>query len=316
MIGVDRKLLRRRIRLRPAAGSRSTCGRRQAISQSRDVGLVDLIERRVFGRRRYRRSSNAIVPKPRGCSANESHAAIAGRERQGPEHRRVGYTATAMTRPPAVRGLGAHSLPAGRRRAQIDTGIIEKHKAALEKQTTDPDQKREGGTQPRDWDYQLAGRRADAPGHVLRRRRHARSTESCFCRRGSPRPASCRRSSSVTASTRCRSASRSSRRGLPNAAWSRWRSTIKATDSAAADRTTSGCSSRTRRPIARAVTEKEARILLKRTNLNNVHEVADFRAAVSFLQGEPGVDPDKHRHLGIEQRRLGRRSRWRPSMRA
>ncbi len=44
---------------------------------------------------------------------------------------------------------------------------------------------------------------------------------------------------------------------------------------------------------ARAVTEKEARILLKRTNLNNVHEVADFRAAVSFLQGEPGVDPDR-----------------------
>jgi hypothetical protein len=43
----------------------------------------------------------------------------------------------------------------------------------------------------------------------------------------------------------------------------------------------------------RAVTEKEARILLKRTNLNNVHEVADFRAAISFLQAEPGIDPDK-----------------------
>jgi dienelactone hydrolase len=42
-----------------------------------------------------------------------------------------------------------------------------------------------------------------------------------------------------------------------------------------------------------AVTEKVARILLKRTNLNNVHEVADFRAAVSFLQGEPGIDPDR-----------------------
>ncbi len=41
------------------------------------------------------------------------------------------------------------------------------------------------------------------------------------------------------------------------------------------------------------MTEKEARILLKRTNLNNVHEIADFRAAVSFLQGEPGVDPDR-----------------------
>ncbi len=40
-----------------------------------------------------------------------------------------------------------------------------------------------------------------------------------------------------------------------------------------------------------AVTELEHRLLLKRTNLNNVHEIADFRAAVSFLQGEPGVDP-------------------------
>ena len=62
----------------------------------------------------------------------------------------------------------------------------------------------------------------------------------------------------------------------------------------------------------RPVTEKTARLLLKRTNLNNVHEVADFRAAVSFLQGEPGVDPGSHRHLGIEQRRRRRdRGGWR-----
>jgi dienelactone hydrolase len=43
----------------------------------------------------------------------------------------------------------------------------------------------------------------------------------------------------------------------------------------------------------RPVTEKAARILYKRTNLNNVHEIADFRAAVSFLQGEPGIDPER-----------------------
>src|SRR4029450_8400267 len=41
---------------------------------------------------------------------------------------------------------------------------------------------------------------------------------------------------------------------------------------------------------AAAVTERHARVMLKRTNLNNIHEVGDFRAAVSFLQGEPGVD--------------------------
>ena len=42
-----------------------------------------------------------------------------------------------------------------------------------------------------------------------------------------------------------------------------------------------------------AVLNKNLRVLMKRTNLNNVHEVQDFRAAISFLQGEPGVDPER-----------------------
>lgn len=37
------------------------------------------------------------------------------------------------------------------------------------------------------------------------------------------------------------------------------------------------------------VTERR-RVRIKRTNLNNVEEVKAFRAAVSYLQGEPGVD--------------------------
>lgn len=44
---------------------------------------------------------------------------------------------------------------------------------------------------------------------------------------------------------------------------------------------------------ARAVTVKQARVRIKRTNLNNVEEVKAFRAAISFMQGEPGVDPDR-----------------------
>ncbi|CAN5334315.1 hypothetical protein BH11PSE2_BH11PSE2_13730 [soil metagenome] len=44
---------------------------------------------------------------------------------------------------------------------------------------------------------------------------------------------------------------------------------------------------------ASTVTEREGRLVIKRTNLNNVHEVDDFRAAISYLQGEPGVDPDR-----------------------
>ena len=42
---------------------------------------------------------------------------------------------------------------------------------------------------------------------------------------------------------------------------------------------------------ANAVTVKEAPVRIKRTNLNNVEEVKAFRAAVSYMQGEPGVDP-------------------------
>ncbi|MCW5968593.1 MAG: acetylxylan esterase [Blastocatellales bacterium] len=42
----------------------------------------------------------------------------------------------------------------------------------------------------------------------------------------------------------------------------------------------------------RAVWEKEARIKIKRTNLNNFRETEDFRAAISFIQTEPGVDAD------------------------
>ncbi len=41
------------------------------------------------------------------------------------------------------------------------------------------------------------------------------------------------------------------------------------------------------------VTVKRAPVRIKRTNLNNVEEVRAFRAAISFLQGEPGVDPER-----------------------
>jgi dienelactone hydrolase len=44
---------------------------------------------------------------------------------------------------------------------------------------------------------------------------------------------------------------------------------------------------------ANAVTVVRKPVRIKRTNLNNVQEVKAFRAAVSFLQGEPGVDPDR-----------------------
>ena len=44
---------------------------------------------------------------------------------------------------------------------------------------------------------------------------------------------------------------------------------------------------------ASPLTLTRARVRVKRTNLNNVEEVKAFRAAISYLQGEPGVDPKR-----------------------
>jgi uncharacterized protein len=44
---------------------------------------------------------------------------------------------------------------------------------------------------------------------------------------------------------------------------------------------------------AEPVTRREVPLVVKRTHLNNVHQVEDFMAAVSYLQGEPGVDPNR-----------------------
>ena len=176
--------------------------------------------------------------------------------------------------------------------AQIDTGIIEKHKAALEKQTSDPDQKREGGTQPRDWDYQL-------PDGVRTRQVtfYVDGGTALYGKLFLPKgftttgklPAVVVGHGINALSIGIEKfAARFAERGL----------VAMAIDYQSYGFSSSGSDDiRLLEPDtttdASLVTEKEARILLKRTNLNNVHEVADFRAAVSFLQGEPGVDPDK-----------------------
>jgi dienelactone hydrolase len=174
--------------------------------------------------------------------------------------------------------------------AQIDTGIIEKQKAALEKQTTDPDQKRDGGTQPRDWDYQL-------PEGVRTRQ------VTFYVDGGTALYGKLFLPKGFTATGKLpavvvghginalsigieKFAARFAERGL----------VAMAIDYQSYGFSGSGSDDiRLLEPDTSkgAVTEKEARLLLKRTNLNNVHEVADFRAAVSFLQGEPGIDPDR-----------------------
>ena len=41
------------------------------------------------------------------------------------------------------------------------------------------------------------------------------------------------------------------------------------------------------------ITEMEASVMLKRTRLLTPHHAEDYRNAISYLQGEPGVDPDR-----------------------
>ncbi len=184
--------------------------------------------------------------------------------------------------------LGA-AVPIG---AQIGTSVIEQHKAALERQTTDPDQKRDGGTQPRDWEYQL--------GDGVRTRQITFYVDGgvplygkLFLPKGF-RPTAKYPAVVVGHGINALSigiekfASRFAERGLVAMAidYQSYGFSGSGSDDIRLldpDTTTD----------AAAVTEAERRVLLKRTNLNNVHEVADFRAAVSYLQGEPGVDPDR-----------------------
>ncbi len=170
--------------------------------------------------------------------------------------------------------------------------VINQHKAALERQTTDPDQKRDGGTQPRDWEYQLAD--------GVRTRQVTFYVDGgvplygkLFLPQGFTTAG---KYSAVVVGHGINAlsigiekfASRFAERGL----------VAMAIDYQSYGFSGSGSDDiRLLEPDpttdAAAVTELERRILLKRTNLNNVHEIADFRAAVSFLQGEPGVDPDR-----------------------
>ncbi len=183
-------------------------------------------------------------------------------------------------------------MVASRLEAQISTAVIDQHKAALERQTTDPDQRRDGGTQPRDWEYQLA--------EGVRTRQ-----VTFYVDGGVPLYGKLFLPKGFTTTAKYpavvvghginalsigieKFASRFAERGLVAMAidYQSYGFSGSGSDDLRLldpDPTTD----------AAAVTEAERRLVLKRTNLNNVHEVADVRAAVSYLQGEPGVDPDR-----------------------
>ena len=176
--------------------------------------------------------------------------------------------------------------------AEIGAAAIDQHRAALERQTTDADMKREGGTQPRDWNY-------DLPAGITTKQItfYVAGGTSLYGKMFDPK--------GFTATGKYpavvvghginalsigieKFAARFAERGLVAMAidyQSYGFSSSGSDDLRLLDPDTTSDAS--------TVTEKQVRLLLKRTNLNNVHEVEDFRAAVSYLQGEPGVDPDR-----------------------
>ena len=176
--------------------------------------------------------------------------------------------------------------------AQIATDLVAKRKADFHTQATDADMKRDGGTQPRDWNY-------DLPEGVTTRQVtfYVGGGTPLYGKLFLPRQFSPRgRWPAVVVGHGINAlsigiekyAARFADRGL----------VAMAIDYQSYGFSGSGADDlRLLEPDtttdARTVTEKQARVLVKRTNLNNVEEVADFRAAVSFLQGEPGIDPER-----------------------
>ena len=176
--------------------------------------------------------------------------------------------------------------------AQIGTDIVERRRAEFHIQATDGDMKREGGTQPRDWNY-------DLPDGVTTRQVtfYKDGGTSLYGKLFLPKAFSTRGAwPAVVVGHGINAlsigiekyAARFAERGL----------VAMAIDYQSYGFSGSGSDDlRLLEPDpsadTAAVIERRARVLLKRTNLNNIHEVEDFRAAVSFLQGETGVDPQR-----------------------
>jgi dienelactone hydrolase len=175
--------------------------------------------------------------------------------------------------------------------AQIATDLVEKRKADFHLQATDADMKREGGTQPRDWDYNL-------PDGVTTRQ------ITFYVDGGTPLYGKLFLPKGFKASDRRpavvvghginalsigieKYGARFAERGLVAMAidYQSYGFSGSGSDDLKlleADPTTD----------AQFLADKRLRVMVKRTNLNNAHEVDDYRAAISYLQGEPGVDPD------------------------
>jgi dienelactone hydrolase len=176
--------------------------------------------------------------------------------------------------------------------AQIGTEIVEKNKSEFHKQATDAEMKRAGGTQPRDWDYTL-------PAGVTTRQItfYVDGGTPLYGKMFFPKgfKATDRRPGIVVGHGINalsigieKYGARFAGRGLVAMAidYQSYGFSGSGSDDLRlleGDPTTD----------AQPVSERRLRIVVKRTNLNNAHEVDDYRAAISYLQGEPGIDPER-----------------------
>src|SRR5262245_27011346 len=172
--------------------------------------------------------------------------------------------------------------------AQIKTDIIEKYRADLQKQGADPEMKCERGTQPQDWLFTLPA------GVTSRQITFYSDGTPCYGRIFFPKGFNPRgkwpavivgHGINAQAVGIEKYAARFAERGLVAMAIDYRTYGYSGGDVLLleADTTTD----------ERAVWEKEARLQIKRTNLNNFRETEDFRAAISYIQTEPGVHPDR-----------------------
>jgi len=171
--------------------------------------------------------------------------------------------------------------------AQINTDIIEKHRAELEKQATDPASKRDR-TLPEDWLFVL-------PDGVTSRQITFYSDDApCYGRIFFPKGFNTTgkwpavvvgHGINAQAVGIEKYASRFAERGLVAMAIDYRTYGYSAGDVLLLEPDTT--------TDERAIWEKTARIRVRRTNLNNFRETEDFRAAISYIQTEPGVDPER-----------------------
>ena len=193
---------------------------------------------------------------------------------------------------PARLGLCAAAVLGAAVSAQIPADLVDRRRAEFHTQATDPDMKREGGTQPRDWNY-------DLPEGITTRQVtfYVDGGTPLYGKMFFPRGFNARgKWPAVVVGHGINALSigiekygaRFADRGLVAMAidYQSYGFSGSGADDLRlleADTTTD----------AHVVTEKTARVLVKRTNLNNAHQVDDYRAALSFLQGEPGIDADR-----------------------